>query len=85
MKKNALKLLCTKSISVRYHSRFFGGVGHETTYAAIENHHFFTFTMSSSDLSKLSRTSVKSVHKFYLCTGFTEVLNNFGISDDDMI
>ena len=28
----------------RYHSRFFVQVGHETTYAAIGNHHFFTKT-----------------------------------------
>ena len=41
--------------------------------------------MSSSDLSKLLRTSIKPVHKCYLWTGFTEVLNNFGRSDDDMI
>ena len=26
----------------RYHSRFFVQVGHETTYADIGNHHFFT-------------------------------------------
>ena len=25
------------------------------------------------------------VHKCYLCTGFTEVLDNFGRSDDDMV
>ena len=30
--------------------------------------------MSSSDLPKLLRASVKPVHKCYLCTGFTEVL-----------
>ena len=29
--------------------------------------------------------SVKPVHKHYLCTGFKEVLNNFGRSADDMI
>ena len=34
--------------------------------------------MPSSDLPKLLRTSVKPVHKCYLCTGFTEVLNNSG-------
>ena len=33
-----------KYISTRYHSRFFVQVGHETTYAAIGNHHFFTKT-----------------------------------------
>ena len=30
--------------TLRYHSRFFVQVGHETTYAAIGNHHFFTKT-----------------------------------------
>ena len=39
--------------------------------------------MPSSDLQKLLRTSVKPVHKYYLCTGFTEVLNNFDRSGDD--
>ena len=38
-----------------------------------------------SDLPKLLSTSVKPVHKYYLCTGFIEVLNNFGRSDNDMI
>ena len=28
----------------KYHSRFFVQVGHETTYAAIGNHHFFIKT-----------------------------------------
>ena len=41
--------------------------------------------MSLSDLLKLLMTSVKPVHKRYLCTGFTEVLDNFGRSDDDMV
>ena len=41
--------------------------------------------MSLSDLPKLLRTSVKPVHKRYPCTGFKEVLNNFGGSDDEMI
>ena len=41
--------------------------------------------MSSSALLKLLRTSVKPVHKCYLYPGFTEDLNNFGRSDDDMI
>ena len=41
--------------------------------------------MSLSDLPKLLRTSVKPLHKYYLCTGFTEVLNNFGKSDNDLI
>ena len=31
---------CTNDFN-RYHSRFFGQLGHETTYAAIGNHHFF--------------------------------------------
>ena len=35
-------------------------------------------TMKLSDLPRL----LKPVHKCYLCTGFTEVLNNFGRSDD---
>ena len=70
-------------LSNRYHSRFFEQDGHETTYADIGNHHFFT--MSLSDLPKLSRTSVKLVRKCYLCTGFTEVLNNFGRSDNEMV
>ena len=41
--------------------------------------------MSLSDLPKLLRTPVKPVHKCYLCTGFKEVLNNFGRSDNDKI
>ena len=32
--------------------------------------------MSSSDLPKLLRTPVNPVHKYYLCTGLTGVLNN---------
>ena len=64
-------------------------VGHETKDetkdVAIGNHHFFHYTMSSSDLPKLSNTSVKPVHKYYLFTGFTKVLNNFGRSDDAII
>ena len=63
---------------VRYHLRFFVRVGHETTYAAIIGNHNF-FNIPSSDLPKLLKTSVKPVH-----TGFTEVLNNIGRSDDDM-
>ena len=63
---------------VRYHSRFFVRVGHETAYADIGNHHFFTIPMSLSELPKLLRSSVKPVHK-------TEDLNNFGRSDDDMV
>ena len=31
-------------ISIRYHSRFFVQVGHETIYAAIGDHHFFIKT-----------------------------------------
>ena len=57
-------------------------------YAAIENHQFFTKNMSLSGLPKLLRISVKLVHKCYLgmyCTVFTEVLNNFGRSNDDMV
>ena len=38
---------------------------------------FLCYTMSSTDLPKLLRTSVNSVHKCYLCSGFTEVLNDF--------
>ena len=41
--------------------------------------------MSSSDLLKLLRTSVKPIHEWCLCTGFTEVPNNFGRPDDDMV
>ena len=41
--------------------------------------------MSSSDLPKLLRTPIKTVHRPYLCTGLKEVLNNFGRSDDNMI
>ena len=32
------------SFLIRYHSRFVVQVGHETTYAAIGNYHFFTKT-----------------------------------------
>ena len=39
-KKTPKKVLHIKSESSnRYHSRFFVQVGHETTYAAIGNHH----------------------------------------------
>ena len=42
MRKYAvLTYLC---VHARYHLRFFVQVGHETTYAAIGNHHFFTKT-----------------------------------------
>ena len=41
--------------------------------------------MSSSDVPKFSTTSVKPVHKYYLCTDFAKVVDNFGRSDDDMI
>ena len=55
---------------------FFVWVGHETTYAAIGKLSFFHSSMSSSDLPKLLRTSVKPVHNcfsekvmiFYSCT-----------------
>ena len=35
-------LQLSRYISHRYHSRFFVRVGHETTYAAIGKHNFFT-------------------------------------------
>ena len=41
-------------------------------------------TISSSDLPKLLRTSVKPVHGQYLSTGLTEVLDDFGRPGDDM-
>ena len=37
-------LLHWRRLFTRYHSRFFVQVGHETTYAAIGNKHFFTKT-----------------------------------------
>ena len=40
--------------------------------------------MSLPELPKLLRTSAEPVHKCYLSTGFTEVLNNFGRSDDEI-
>jgi hypothetical protein len=49
--------------SIRYHWRFFVQVGHETTYAAIGNHHFFTKPCHRQtyeiikDLCKASRPS----------------------------
>ena len=59
----------TKIIKVRYHSIFFvrvgrPGVGHKTTCASSEYHHFFHYIMSSSDLPKLLRTSPKMA-KFF--------------------
>ena len=49
---------------IRYHSIFFVRVGPETMYAAEEKHHFFTiFTMSSSDLPRLLRTTVCSQYR----------------------
>ena len=70
----------------RYHSKLFAPVGHETTYAANENHHFVHSSMSSSDLPRLLRASVKPVHRKQLCTSFTEVINNnnSGRSDSDI-
>ena len=41
--------------------------------------------MSSSDLPQFSTHSIKPVHKYYLCTGITEVIENCGRSDDDML
>ena len=71
----------------RYHSRFFVQVGHGTTYAAIRNHHFFTISCHRQTYQNYKGlwTSVKPVHKCYLCTGFTEALNSFGTSNDDMV
>ena len=46
---------------------------------------FFHYIMSSSDLPKFSTTSVKPVHKYYLYTDFTEVVEHFGRSDYDMV
>ena len=48
------------SFLIRYHSRFFVQVGHETTYAAVGNHHFSVYhfilrpTKISKDLCKAS-------------------------------
>ena len=42
----------------------------QTMYAAIGNYPFFNKT---------------SAHKCYLCAGFTEVFDNFGRSDEDMV
>ena len=73
-------------MAIRYHSRFFVQVGQETIYAAspqsaaMGNHHF-----SLKPTRIILRTSVKLVHKCYLCTGFTEVLNNFGRSDNGLV
>ena len=39
------------------------------------------FSLTSSDLPKLLRTSVKPVHRQHLCTGF----NNLGRSDNFMV
>ena len=46
---------------------------------------FFQYIMSSSDLTKFSTNSVKPVHKYYLFTDFTEVVEHFGRSDYDMV
>ena len=73
------------SFMTRYNLRCFEWVGHDSTFTAIGNHHFFHYTISSSYLRELLRTFVKSVNKCQLCTGLTEVLNNFGRSDDDMV
>ena len=69
----------------RYHSKIFVRVGHETTYVDIGNHHFFTIPVTIVRATKIIKESVKPVHECYLCTGFTEALNNFGSSDDDMV
>ena len=57
-------------IGIRYHSRFIfcasWAWNHVCSYRKSQ---FFHYTMSSSDLPKLLRTSVKPVHKCYLCAG----------------
>ena len=42
----------------------------------IGNHNFFTKTCQ--------RQTYQYINAIYVCTGFTEVLDNFGRSDDDM-
>ena len=42
--QNGLMLVKKTAMKARYHLRFFVQVGHKTTYAAIENHNFFTKT-----------------------------------------
>ena len=50
-------------------------VGHETTYGAIGNHHLFTKTSHCH----------QALPKLLSLSGFTEALNTFGRSDDDMV
>ena len=47
-----------KVVDSRYHSRFFVRIGHETAYADIGNHHFFTKPCHRQTYQKSSRTSV---------------------------
>ena len=79
--QDILKQFSFGQLYIRYHSRFFVRVGHETTYAAIGDHNFFTIPCHRQTYL----SSVKPVQKCYLCTDFTEVLNNFDRSDDDMV
>ena len=37
-----VRILEIRLTNIRYHSRFFVQVGHETAYTAIGSHHFFT-------------------------------------------
>ena len=43
---------CKLHMLIRYHSRFFVLVGHETTYEAIGNYHFFTTLESGIDVGQ---------------------------------
>ena len=51
-------------IFIRYHSIIFVQVGHETTYAAIGNHHFFTIPCQRQNYQKYLRVSVKPAHRY---------------------
>ena len=73
------------NLNIRYHSRFFVRVGHETMYASSGYKHFFTKSCHRQTYQNYYGPSIKTVLTPYLCTGFKEVLNNFDRSDDDMI
>ena len=64
--------------------KIFAQVEHEATYAARGNHFFNKTCHGQTYQNYFKRTSGKLVHKGYLFTGFTEVLDNFGRSDDDV-
>ena len=62
--------------------KIFDRFAHETMYIL----EISIFSLCISDLPKFSTTLIVYVNSiYYLCIGFTEVVENFGRSEDDMI